>query len=133
MIDDLLKRKVDINAKDNQGNTSLHIAVHKKDSKAVKKLLQSNPDLGLSNNEGQTPLDIALEKSEYKLANLLVAKGADIQGYSKKLAAEIISEQFDKNISCWLLSHWSVTSCLTSTSRRSRMLVRVLIKGYFTP
>ena len=60
----LVSHGADINAKDNQANTALHIAVELANVAVTKALLVFDADLSLVNNEGSTAWDLAMKKVE---------------------------------------------------------------------
>ena len=53
---------VDINSRDNKGNTALHWAVYKNSKQAVDYLIYYNIDINLKDNDGETALGIAISK-----------------------------------------------------------------------
>ena len=56
------KYNLDINSKDNKGNTALHWAVYKNSRQAVDYLIYYNIDTNLKDNDGETALGIAISK-----------------------------------------------------------------------
>lgn len=80
---------VNVNLKDGQGNTALHIAVNSNNKPVFKEILFNknlNPNLNLKNSEEQTVLWLALVKSENSkdfdlidsFPNMLIEKGCEI-------------------------------------------------------
>lgn len=68
----LLNNGIEINHKNNYGDTALHFAVRNKiDSETIKILLDYGADVAAKNNKGKTPLDIAVEKGNKDVINLL--------------------------------------------------------------
>lgn len=59
VLEELLNHDVDINQKDNQGNTALHYAVFTKNYEKMKLLVQKGANPKIKNEEGITPLDLA--------------------------------------------------------------------------
>ena len=60
------KYNLDVNSKDNKGNTALHWAVYKNSRQAVDYLIYYNIDTNLRDNDGETALGIAIDKgNEY--------------------------------------------------------------------
>ena len=53
---------VDINSRDNKGNTALHWAVYKNSKQAVDYLVYYNIDINIKDNDGETALGIAMSK-----------------------------------------------------------------------
>ena len=56
------KYEIDINSKDNKGNTALHWAVYMNSKQAVDYLIYYNIDTSLRDNDGETALGIAINK-----------------------------------------------------------------------
>lgn len=68
----IVKQGIDINHKDNYGNTSLHYAIKlSREKEIIKLLLDYGADVNIKNKHGETPLDIALEKGDKDIVNLL--------------------------------------------------------------
>uniref|UniRef100_A0A8D9EF48 Serine/threonine-protein phosphatase 6 regulatory ankyrin repeat subunit B n=1 Tax=Cacopsylla melanoneura TaxID=428564 RepID=A0A8D9EF48_9HEMI len=68
---------IDINGRDSDGNTPLHIAVESKNASAVKCILQHGPDLKLQNKTGQTALHIGVKARNIEITKLLLDYKAD--------------------------------------------------------
>ena len=74
---DLITKGAEINSKDNQGLTPLHIAVRRGHLELVKFLLSANADINLKDNRGWTPLHAIFETGNLEIVKLLLAKKAD--------------------------------------------------------
>jgi ankyrin repeat protein len=61
------KYGIDINSKDNKGNTALHWAVYMNSKQAVDYLIYYNIDTNLRDNDGETALGIAIDKGNQYL------------------------------------------------------------------
>lgn len=57
----LINHGADINAKNERGETPLHLATRYCFNKIVKLLLENGADPNIKDNEGKTPLDLARE------------------------------------------------------------------------
>lgn len=76
-IERLIKQGVDVNAKDQYGNTALHFSVFNEDMEQVKLLIEAGADTTAKNSNGDTPLDIARGIQNQELVDFLISKGAD--------------------------------------------------------
>lgn len=78
-IDILLDEGVDINTKDENGNTALLLVTQDNDITAVRNLLKKRSDINIaSDTGGVTALMIAVIRSNIELIELLLHSGADI-------------------------------------------------------
>ena len=71
----LVKHNADVNAKDKDGNTALHLAVIRQKVDITRTLLKHNADVNARNNLGNTVLDCAVDNCQ-ELVELLLAHGA---------------------------------------------------------
>jgi ankyrin repeat protein len=76
VVQELLIRKADVNAKNHGGLTPLHDCVHRGTIESAVMLLERGADLNVRNNEGQTPLAYALAKNRLDMVELLRRRGA---------------------------------------------------------
>lgn len=67
------------NAKNEKGETALTYAIHYKDPK-IAKILMEKADLNLRDDIGSTPLFVAIKNEKEDLFDLLLEKGADANG-----------------------------------------------------
>jgi len=75
----LMRAGVDVNAKDDFGQTVLHYAAFKGDVEIIKRLIAAGADINAEENErGYTPLHVALMMSKEEAALELINAGADI-------------------------------------------------------
>lgn len=70
---------IDIDAKDNQGNTSLIFAAAFGHIACAKQLIEAGADVNLSNADGATPLIFAMEEERIKIIKLLIKAGANFE------------------------------------------------------
>jgi len=83
-IQHLLDKGVDINAKNNNGETPLHIAVCKERPEVVTLLLKNGADVNAKDDlYGFTPLHITLRNNNLNLTKLLLDKNANINAKDK--------------------------------------------------
>ncbi len=71
------KRKVDVNAYDNDGWTALHLACEIGNVEMAKLLLDAGAQVDSQNKYGRTPLHWACEKNHFPVVKLLVQYNAD--------------------------------------------------------
>ena len=75
---ELLARKADINARDDQGYTALQYAVENRRNPVALLLIDAGADVNVQNAQGYTVLMNAAEKGNAELVEKLIAKGADV-------------------------------------------------------
>ena len=68
----------DVNTKDKDGNTPLHLAASDNDYRGVEVLIKSGADIKAKNKHGNTPLHLAVKKNADKVVEVLLRHGADI-------------------------------------------------------
>ena len=75
----LLKKGVDINSKNSEGNTALHQSIFANRIDNAKALLELGAYINAKNNEGFTPLLLAISFDNVSFVRLFINKGADIK------------------------------------------------------
>ena len=70
----LIENGADVNAKNYQGNTPLHLAIHK--PKTAEFFIENGADVNAKNYQGNTPLHLAIHKP--KTAEFFIKNGADV-------------------------------------------------------
>jgi ankyrin repeat protein len=99
LLDDLMKRGVLPNLRDDSDNTALHLAVENKARKMIVQLLRVGVDPNLTNMDGLTPLMEAIEELDYQTFKLLVGvtdlkirnpKGTSAFGLALKMNHDIM-------------------------------------------
>jgi ankyrin repeat protein len=71
-VEFLLDKGADVNHKNYNGNTPLHIAIVNQDLEVCKVLISRGADVSITNNEGKTPLQVAIgRKFNNKLKDLI--------------------------------------------------------------
>ena len=68
----------DVNARDNNGNTPLHLAAQAENPAAVTFLIQAGADVNARNNTEATPLHISVDNERAEVLTALLEAGADI-------------------------------------------------------
>lgn len=74
----LSNQDIDLNAKDEYGNTALHLAAYRGHPKIVDYLLEKKVEMNSPNKGGYTPLTLAIDAGYIDAAKKLVEHGADI-------------------------------------------------------
>jgi hypothetical protein len=74
----LIKKGIDINAKNNSGETVLHYAVEYGSISLTNKLIAKGIDINAKDNSGDTALHYAAKYDNSSLTNRLIAEGIDI-------------------------------------------------------
>ena len=74
---------VDVRAKNNWGNTPLHLAVWSNHIEIAKLLLKAGADVEAINKYGNTPLHSASYNNSIETAKLLIKAGADLDAKNK--------------------------------------------------
>ena len=72
----LLKRGADPGARDNDGQTALHVASREGNLRVAQQLLKFNADVNSHDNQGRTPFQVAVEGGHDKVQKLLLEHGA---------------------------------------------------------
>ncbi|MHC4538871.1 MAG: ankyrin repeat domain-containing protein [Planctomycetota bacterium] len=73
-----VEQGIDINEKDGQGMTPLHLAAQAGHREIVEFLLSNDADVHAKDSDGRTPLEVALSQRGNDIVKLLVEAGADI-------------------------------------------------------
>lgn len=73
----LIENGADVNKKDKENNTPLHIAVQNNSLELVKLLIEKGADVNATDKNGRTLLHIAVENNNLELVKLLIEKGVN--------------------------------------------------------
>jgi ankyrin repeat protein/phage FluMu protein Com len=73
-----LCNKSDVNGKDTDGQTALHIAARMDNVEMAKLLLAHGASVNEKDNQGKTPIFAAARKNSRQMLELLIAHGADV-------------------------------------------------------
>lgn len=71
----LLDLKIELDTRDDDGMTALHLAVTQADEELANSIIQAGAQINVSNHQGQTPLHLAAMTSNEQLVDLLLKKG----------------------------------------------------------
>ncbi|WP_264719450.1 MULTISPECIES: ankyrin repeat domain-containing protein [unclassified Wolbachia] len=82
-VADLINKGDDVNARDNRGNTPLHLAVLADKLQVVEKLIERGADINAKNNHGATPLHWAALNQNVSIVEKLIEKGANVNEKNK--------------------------------------------------
>lgn len=80
----LIAHGADINSKDNQGRTALHLAAERGDALVAEYLIFYNADIDAVDREGRTPLHLAAENGREDMVKLLGGHRAKVNLRDKK-------------------------------------------------
>ncbi|WP_346237633.1 ankyrin repeat domain-containing protein [Niabella insulamsoli] len=83
IIDYFLAKGVDLNKKDNEGNTVLINAASGRDATVITALLAKTTDINAVNDKGESALTRAVANSSAEVVDLLIKRGADINVMDK--------------------------------------------------
>ncbi len=105
VVELLLEKGVDIEARDVQKRTALHIAVKNGDFEITELLLEKGADIEATELFGRTPLHFAAEEGQKELTELLLEKGADTEARNSRgnTPLHIASREGHKEIAEMLL------------------------------
>ena len=89
---------LNLNYKDNNGNSYLHLAVMNQNEKIVKTLIKKGINLNLQNNSGNTALHLAYEYTNGSIIKILTSNGINslIKNKDNKIAKEIKGNKIKK-------------------------------------
>jgi hypothetical protein len=96
VVQALIQKGANINAKDNDDSTPLHWAAFMGHVDIVNALIQQNAEINLKDNDGVTPLHLAAQNNHGEVVKKLVLAGADAAGIT-------INEQS--------ILHWAAENC----------------------
>ena len=109
MIDWLVTHGADVNAKNKDGRTAMHIAVDREKSESIKWLKENGADIDAKDTkEGFTPFLTAVRLDNIRIMACLKINGADINIKDNKNRTPMdIAKQYDcKKAIEWLKTHW---------------------------
>lgn len=78
LVDELLSKDADVNAKDDNGSTPFAIAAGSANLSIIEKMIGMGADINAKDNQGRPPLFWAIFGRRYGTAELLIGKGADL-------------------------------------------------------
>jgi ankyrin repeat protein len=83
IVEALLEKGANVEAKDKDGYNPLHIAVTKQNQKIVEALLEKGANVEVKDNYDQTPLHIAILKENKNIVEALLKHDADVEAQNK--------------------------------------------------
>lgn len=78
IVEELIKYKVNCNARDREGNTALMLAAQRGFEQISGALIRGKANVNLDNREGLTALSLAAQGGHLRVVELLVKSGADL-------------------------------------------------------
>lgn len=78
VVTQLLRQKININARTSNGRTPLLLAVAKRRYAVAKLLVAHGADVSIGEKHAKTPLYFALRNQDFRMISLLVRHGADV-------------------------------------------------------
>ncbi|MEJ5251855.1 MAG: ankyrin repeat domain-containing protein [Chthonomonadetes bacterium] len=107
----LLEEGLSVNARNDGGETPLHIAVNYEKPRIVRALLKAGADVNARDNWDYTPLHIAVENGNARIVELLIAAGADLNAQNRDghTPLHIALEQSYPEIARILIGHGANT------------------------
>jgi len=108
----ILAKEADVNAKDEDGRTPLHLAVESANRDIIQLLLDKGADINAKDEKsGSTALHYAVRFSKRETAELLIARGADINARDKQGHTPLyVAANHDYKITEFLLSEGADSS-----------------------
>lgn len=88
LVDDLLSKGADVNARDDNGSTPFANATGSADVPTIQRMIDLGADINARDNEGRTPLFFAALSSHSDVGGLLIKSGADL--YARTYSGETI-------------------------------------------
>lgn len=112
----LIERKIDINEKNNRGETSLHIACSNNYVKGVQLLIRNKASIDILDNEMNTPLMTSIKRNSEDVAMFLIDNGANINIKDKnmKTVLHMCALEHSVNLANYILStgKFNLEDCL---------------------
>ncbi len=93
--------ELDVNVRDNLGNTPLHNAIRKDNYDIIHALKEMEADMDAENNAGYVPLSVAVVEDDPELAGLIVGLGATISDQVIAFAKEAGAAEAAKKLVEW--------------------------------
>jgi len=102
----LINKGVDINAKANDGSTALMSAAYFSDEKMIEFLIENGADVNEITDNGTTALTIACSHGRYDAVKILVENGADINHKTKHghTALNMVKRKMEESDFCRIMS-----------------------------
>jgi len=129
----LIEKGCNINEKDNDGYTPLHIACNKGNLDMVKLLIEKGCNINEKNNNGNTPLHTACYKRHLDIVTLLIEKGCIVNIKSKGGETPLMFLLSPNNeIKKLLFKEIKKEKLIIEIFNKSRIILLSKEKGYFS-
>ncbi|CAX64292.1 hypothetical protein PFAG_04383 [Plasmodium falciparum Santa Lucia] len=116
----LISKNIDINLKNKNGKTSLHLASENNYIKGIELLLKNNANINILDNEKNTPLMISIKRNNEEAAMLLIDYNADpnIKDKERNSVLHICAKEHSSNIAQYILStnKINIENCLDNNN-----------------
>ncbi len=114
VLNRLIERGANLDVKDKDGNTPLHLACRSGNIKLAKVLIENKVNLTSENKEGHTPLYLAAQNADLSCAKFLIERL--LEADSNREMSPLLNEDRE------LLEHWN--SCKNHTREKATNAVR---------
>ena len=113
IVDALLEHGVDINTRNEKGNTILHLGIESRDRSKIEALVSRGANIEIRNADGYTPLMLAADIGESDIVKELIKNGADVYATNNEgthdalsLAWQALKKEHEKTFKSPQIGHY---------------------------